>query len=58
MSLRIVGKGMKLVMTGRKLGVVVIDGEGLEVSFTPSAVKILSAKFQDYIDRTKEDGGR
>lgn len=46
MSVRVVGKGMKWITSDRKFGVVVVDGEGLELSFTPAAVKLLSAIFK------------
>lgn len=59
MAIRIVGKGMKLVMSGKNVGVVVIDGDGLEVSFTPAAIRMLSRKFKEYEwARLEEDAKR
>lgn len=45
MAIRIVGKGMKFVMSGKKIGAVIVDGDGLELSFTPSAVVKLAEYF-------------
>lgn len=47
MAIRIKGKGMKFIMSGGKIGAIIVDGDGLELSFTPSAVSKLAAYFSE-----------
>jgi hypothetical protein len=54
MPIRVKGKGMKFIMSSKKFGAVVVDGDGLELSFTPEAIRRLAEYFSECVNISQQ----